>query len=196
MELMGIIMENMCFFLSPAYGDSGRLEEGIHIAYKTRLVADSLLQKKPFPPWRNIHSWWVLNHFWTCQDMSDLSSLEEHLRWWIDPWNFHWIAAKSPWNHHFWRVFHPPWMTGAASGYLAPFDSVTEQLRAKMEVAAKPKEEVEEEERWRWNSHEEKAGFMTDEINETMDIVFFCLVMSDLYLAVWLFIFCQVSVSG
>ncbi|CAK9004790.1 unnamed protein product [Durusdinium trenchii] len=30
-------------------------------------------------------------------------------------------------------------------GYLAPFDSVTEQLRAKMEVAAKPKEEVEEE---------------------------------------------------
>ena len=30
-------------------------------------------------------------------------------------------------------------------GYLAPFDGVTEQLRAKMEVAAKPKEEVEEE---------------------------------------------------
>ena len=30
-------------------------------------------------------------------------------------------------------------------GYLAPFDSVTEQLRAKMEVAAEPKEEVEEE---------------------------------------------------
>eukprot|EP00435_Cladocopium_sp_Y103_P050538 s442_g15.t1 len=30
-------------------------------------------------------------------------------------------------------------------GYLAPFDSVTEQLRAKMEIAAKPKEEVEEE---------------------------------------------------
>ena len=30
-------------------------------------------------------------------------------------------------------------------GYLAPFDSVTEQLRSKMEVAAKPKEEVEEE---------------------------------------------------
>ena len=30
-------------------------------------------------------------------------------------------------------------------GYLAPFDVVTEQLRAKMEVAAKPKEEVEEE---------------------------------------------------
>ena len=30
-------------------------------------------------------------------------------------------------------------------GYLAPFDSVTEALRAKMEIAAKPKEEVEEE---------------------------------------------------
>jgi hypothetical protein len=30
-------------------------------------------------------------------------------------------------------------------GYLAPFDGVTEQLRAKMEIAAKPKEEVEEE---------------------------------------------------
>ena len=30
-------------------------------------------------------------------------------------------------------------------GYLAPFDSIMEQLRAKMEVAAKPKEEVEEE---------------------------------------------------
>ena len=29
-------------------------------------------------------------------------------------------------------------------GYLAPFDGVTEQLRAKMEIAAKPKEEVEE----------------------------------------------------
>jgi len=30
-------------------------------------------------------------------------------------------------------------------GYLAPFDSVTEELRLKLEVAAKPKEEVEEE---------------------------------------------------
>ena len=31
-----------------------------------------------------------------------------------------------------------------SSGYLAPFDQVTEELRAKMEIAAKPKEEVEE----------------------------------------------------
>ena len=32
-------------------------------------------------------------------------------------------------------------------GYLAPFDGITEALRAKMEIAAKPKEEVEEERR-------------------------------------------------
>jgi len=30
-------------------------------------------------------------------------------------------------------------------GYLAPFDSVIEELRVKMEIAAKPKEEIEEE---------------------------------------------------
>lgn len=42
------------------------------------------------------------------------------------------------------RVFDEAlWKTDV--GYLAPFDSITEALRAKMEIAAKPKEEVEEE---------------------------------------------------
>jgi hypothetical protein len=63
---------------------------------------------------------------------------------------------ESPLNPHFWMVFQPyfptlddtaTWRLASLQGYLAPFDSVTEQLRAKMEVAAKPKEEVEEEER-------------------------------------------------
>lgn len=50
-------------------------------------------------------------------------------------------------------LFHFPWNGSispffgdvpVSSGYLAPFDKVTEELRAKMEIAAKPKEEVEE----------------------------------------------------
>eukprot|EP00438_Fugacium_kawagutii_P016630 Skav205650 [mRNA] locus=scaffold458:158289:165391:+ [translate_table: standard] len=49
-----------------------------------------------------------------------------------------------------------PWSHG---GYLAPFDSVTEQLRAKMEIAAKPKEEVEEEDGATWITFVPISGF-------------------------------------
>ena len=92
-------------------------------------------------PSRKIHSCWLLSCKVVLIHGSPLTRLEKK-PWWIPHF---WIPNFHP---HFWMVFPPYFPTDATAwGYLAPFDSVTEQLRAKMEVAAKPKEEVEEEER-------------------------------------------------